>query len=183
VGGTAEIRVDARVVVATNRDLAALVRQKLFREDLFYRLSTITVELPPLRARAGDVELLAEHFVDRLNERYSFSRRLAPEAMALLRRHGWPGNVRELLHVVESAAVVCDGSDILPHHLPAALRAEAAPPPSREDAGPLPTLQEMERAHIERALHASGGHRGKAAGMLGISERSLYRKIEEYRLS
>jgi DNA-binding NtrC family response regulator len=184
VGGTAEIRVDARAVVATNRDLAALARQKLFREDLYYRLSTITVDLPPLRRRREDVDLLAEHFVSRLNERYGFSRRLGPEATALLRRYDWPGNVRELLHVVESAAVVCEGSEILPHHLPAALRVPVAPAPPRPDgAEDLPTLEEMERAHIERALRATGGHRGHAARMLGISERSLYRKIEEYRLS
>jgi len=184
VGGTAEIKVDARVVVATNRALSTLARQRLFREDLYYRLSTITVELPPLRQREGDVELLAEHFVARLNERYGFSRRLGLEAMALLRGYDWPGNVRELLHVVESAAVVCEGSEILPPHLPAALRAAAAPPPpAAEAAEPLLTLQEMERAHIERALRACGGHRGHAARMLGISERSLYRKLEEYRLS
>ena len=184
VGGTAEIKVDARVVVATNRDLATLARQQMFREDLYYRLSTITVELPPLRQRPGDVELLAEHFVARLNERHVSSRRLAPEAMALLRGYDWPGNVRELLHVVESAAVVCDGAEILPHHLPAALRAPVAPsPPAAEAAEPLLTLQEVERAHIERALHATGGHRGNAARILGISERSLYRKLEEYRLS
>ena len=184
VGGTAEIKVDARVVVATNRALATLARQRLFREDLYYRLSTITVELPPLRQREGDVELLAEHFVARLNERYGFSRRLGPEAMALLRGYDWPGNVRELLHVVESAAVVCDGAEILPLHLPAALRPHVAPGPPRQDAAePLPTLQEVERAHIELALRASSGHRGNAARMLGISERSLYRKLEEYRLS
>ena len=184
VGGTAEIRVDARVVVATNRDLVALVRQGLFREDLYYRLSTITVELPPLRQRAGDVDLLAEHFVARLNERYSFSRRLGSEAMALLRRHDWPGNVRELLHVVESAVVVCEGSEVLPRHLPAALRAPVAPSPSGRDATEtLPTLQEAERALIERALRVTDGHRGNAARKLGISERSLYRKLEEYRLS
>ena len=131
------------------------------------------------------MDLLAEHFVARLNQRYSFSRRLGSEAMALLRRHEWPGNVRELLHVVESAVVVCEESEVLPHHLPAALRAPAAPssPPGSGPTETLPTLQEVERAHIERALHASGGHRGNAARMLGISERSLYRKIEEYRLS
>jgi two-component system response regulator HydG len=184
VGGTTEIKVDARVVVATNRDLATLARQRLFREDLYYRLSTITVELPPLRQRAGDVELLAEHFVTRLNERHQSSRRLAAEAMALLRRYDWPGNVRELLHVIESAAVVCDGAEILPHHLPAALRAAMVPsPPEAETAEPMLTLQELERTHIELALRASGGHRGNAAKMLGISERSLYRKLEEYRLS
>jgi DNA-binding NtrC family response regulator len=182
LGGTAEIRVDARVVAATNRDLAALVRQKLFREDLYYRLSTITVELPPLRERREDVELLAEHFVARLNQRYGFSRRLGPEAMALLRSHAWPGNVRELLHVVESAAVVGEGPEILPRHLPAALRGSVVPAPP-EAAEALATLQELERAHIERALRATGGHRGHAARILGISERSLYRKLEEYRLS
>jgi DNA-binding NtrC family response regulator len=104
--------------------------------------------------------------------------------MALLRRYDWPGNVRELLHVVEAAAVVCDGAEILPPHLPAALRPPAAPSPPRQDtAKPLPTLQEVERAHIELALRASDGHRGNAARTLGISERSLYRKLEEYRLS
>ena len=184
VGGTTEIQVDVRVVAATNRDLAALVRQGLFREDLFYRLSTITIELPPLRERAGDVDLLAEHFVARLNERYGFRRRIGSEALELLRRHDWPGNVRELLHVIEAAMVVCDGSEILPEHLPAALRAPAAPlPPPAGPRSRLPTLQELERAHIERALRAAGGHRGHAASTLGISERNLYRKLEEYRLS
>jgi DNA-binding NtrC family response regulator len=183
VGGTAEIRVDARVVLATNRNLPALVRQKLFREDLYYRLSTVTVELPPLRRRREDVDRLADHFVARLNERYGFSRRLGPDALALLRSYDWPGNVRELLHVVESAAVVCEGPEILPHDLPAALRIPAASPAPPDGAETLPTLQEMERAHIERALRACGGHRGNAARMLGISERSLYRKLEEYRLS
>jgi DNA-binding NtrC family response regulator len=130
------------------------------------------------------VDLLAEHFVARLNERYSFSRRLGSEAMALLRRHDWPGNVRELLHVVESAVVVCEGSEVLPRHLPAALRAPVAPSPSGRDATEtLPTLQEAERALIERALRVTDGHRGNAARKLGISERSLYRKLEEYRLS
>jgi DNA-binding NtrC family response regulator len=129
------------------------------------------------------VDLLAEHFVARLNERYSFSRRLGSEAMALLRRHDWPGNVRELLHVVESAVVVCEGSEVLPRHLPAALRAPVPSPPERDATETLPTLQEAERALIERALRATDGHRGNAARMLGISERSLYRKLEEYRLS
>ncbi|HUC44584.1 MAG TPA: sigma-54 dependent transcriptional regulator, partial [Candidatus Sulfotelmatobacter sp.] len=107
VGGTAELHVDVRVIAATNRDLTALVRQGLFREDLYYRLRTIAVEMPPLRARAGDVELLAGHFVRRLNARYGFEKRIGAEAMALLHRHPWPGNVRELLHAVEAAAILC----------------------------------------------------------------------------
>ncbi len=190
LGGTAEIRVDARVIAATNRNLGALVRQKLFREDLFYRLSTIAIELPPLRERQGDVRLLAEQSLSRLNERYGFSRRLGVEAIELLERYHWPGNVRELLHVVESAVVLCEGDEIRPEHLPSPLRSAAgapagtpAPGPSASDPpGRLPTLQELERAHVERVLRATAGHRGRAAKILGISERNLYRKLEEYGL-
>jgi DNA-binding NtrC family response regulator len=181
VGGTTEIRVDVRIVAATNRDLRSMVRQGLFREDLFYRLSTITIDLPPLRERPGDVELLAGHFMSRLNERYGFSRQIGIDALELLRRYAWPGNVRELLHVVESAAIVGEGPEVLPAHLPPAVRAPVARGPADPAVeAPLPTLQDLERAHIERALRASDGHRGRAAKILGISERSLYRKLEEY---
>jgi DNA-binding NtrC family response regulator len=120
------------VLAATNRDLPALVRQGLFREDLFYRLSTIAVEVPALRDRRGDVALLARHFVAVFNDRYGTGRRLGGDALALLERHDWPGNVRELQHAVEAAMVVCDGDEILPGHLPRAL---ARPPPPVAVAG------------------------------------------------
>jgi DNA-binding NtrC family response regulator len=183
VGGTAEIRVDVRILAATNRDLPAMVKQGLFREDLFYRLSTIAVEVPPLRRRPGDVARLARHFVAVLNERYGTARSLGERALALLERHDWPGNVRELQHAVEAAMVVCDGEEILPRHLPRAL-GEAPPPVPAAEAGPasLPTLEEVERAHVERALRAADGHRAQAAKILGISERNLYRKLREYGL-
>jgi len=181
VGGTKEIRVDVRVIAATNRDLPAMVRQGLFREDLYYRFSTIRIETPPLRERSGDVALLAEHFVRRLNERYGFSKRLAPETLQRLERHAWPGNVRELMHVVESAFVICDGTQIQTEHLPAAIGAVAGPPGGGAGDA-LPTLRDLEREHIERVLRASGGHRGNAARILGISERNLYRKIAEFGL-
>jgi DNA-binding NtrC family response regulator len=183
VGGTAEIRVDVRVLAATNRDLATMVRQGLFREDLYYRLSTITIALPPLRERQEDMEPLAEHFVSLLNDRYGFRKRMGADALEILRRHDWPGNVRELLHAIEAAMVVCEGSEILPEHLPASLK--APPPPSTQDpevGDRLPTLEEMEREHIERVLRATGGHRGNAARILGISERNLYRKLRGYGL-
>ena len=191
VGGTAEIHVDVRVIAATNRDLPSMVRQGRFREDLYYRLSTIAIELPPLRERAGDVELLATHFTRKFNERYGFSKRIAPGTLEVLRCHSWPGNLRELLHAIEAAMVVCNGSGILPAHLPEALRESVAAsravpaegaPGSAGEPGRLLTLQEVERARIERALSAAGGHRGKAAKILGISERNLYRKLQEYRL-
>ncbi|MEI6668827.1 MAG: sigma-54 dependent transcriptional regulator [Acidobacteriota bacterium] len=186
VGGTSEIHVDVRVLAATNRDLPAMVKQGLFREDLYYRLSTITIETPPLRKRAADIDLLAGHFVGRLNERFGFQKRMSPEAAGILRRHEWPGNVRELLHVVEAAMIVCEGAEILAEHLPASIRALApaggAPLVPAAAPGPLPTLEALERAHIESALRATDGHRGSAAKMLGISERNLYRKLREYGL-
>jgi DNA-binding NtrC family response regulator len=184
VGGTTEVRVDVRVLAATNRDLPAMVRQGLFREDLFYRLSTITLKTPPLRERRTDVDLLAGHFVAGLNDRFGCRKRIGAEASELLRRHDWPGNVRELQHAVEAAMIVCEGAEILPEHLPAALRASPAAAPSSPpgDDTHLPTLEELERAHIELALRRTDGHRGNAAKILGISERNLYRKLREYHL-
>ncbi len=193
VGGTREIQVDVRVLAATNRDLSAMVRQGLFREDLYYRLSTIAVEVPSLRARGTDIELLAQHFVTVLNERFGSNKRISREAFELLRRHRWPGNVRELLHVIESALLLCDGECVTPEDLPAALRRPT--PPSRESITtppstpstpqapePLPTLEEAEREHIRVALQAAQGHRANAARILGISERNLYRKLREHNL-
>jgi len=183
VGGTSEIQVDVRVLAATNRDLTRLVSQGRFREDLFYRLSTITIELPPLRKRLGDVELLARHFNTRLNERYDIHKTIGAEAMELLRCHSWPGNVRELLHAIEAAVIVCDGSEITPADLNPAIRGNA-PVAARESSEPdeLPSLQQVEQDHIARVVRATDGHRGNAARILGISERNLYRKLKEYRL-
>ena len=185
VGGTNEIRVDVRVLAATNRDLRAMVNKGLFREDLFYRMSTITVEIPPLRKRSGDVEMLARHFLAILNERYGSEKALGESALDALGRYSWPGNVRELLHAVEAAAVVCEGAEIAAEHLPQPVRNGAATGSAvapMTDGGRLPTLIEMELIHIRRALEASRGHRGNAAKILGISERNLYRKLKEYRL-
>jgi DNA-binding NtrC family response regulator len=184
VGGTAEIHVDVRILAATNRDVSSMVRQCLFREDLFYRLSTITVEVPPLRARGTDVELLAQQFVATLNERFGSSKRISEEALQLLRGHNWPGNVRELLHVVEAAMVLCEGTCILPEHLPATFRNSRVAMASSfsSNGASLPTLEQAEREHIQLALEASNGHRGNAARILGISERNLYRKLHEHGL-
>ncbi len=179
VGGTAEIHVDVRIIAATNRDLEAMVRQNLFREDLFYRLRTITLSLPPLRERHGDIALLAERFLDVLNGRFGTRKRIGPAAVRALEQHTWPGNVRELLHAVEAAMVVCDGPELLPEHFPTLPRAPAV---AVGTDGPPLTLQEMERAHIAAVLRSTGGHRGRAAQALGISERNLYRKLKEYDL-
>jgi DNA-binding NtrC family response regulator len=181
VGGTAEVRVDVRVLAATNRDLRAMVRQGQFREDLYYRMSTITLEIPQLRSRGSDIALLARHFVAVLNERFESSTRISDAALEVCQLHDWPGNVRELLHAIESAMVVCEGHEILPEHLPPTVRgAYLAEPAATPDRGErLPTLDEMERSHIRMALEACHGHRGNAAKILGISERNLYRKLHE----
>lgn len=179
VGGTSEVHVDVRVLAATNRDLPAMIRQQQFREDLYYRMSTISIELPPLRKRGSDVELIANYCVGIMNERFQSSKRIGDETLRLLRGHTWPGNVRELLRAVEGAMVMCEGQEILPSHLPPAVRNSNG----GENAGksaPFSTLDLLEKNHIQRALELSGGHRGNAARMLGLSERSLYRKMNEF---
>jgi len=183
VGGTAEIRVDVRILAATNRDLPAMVKQGLFREDLYYRLSTIILTLPPLRERGGDVDLLANHFVTLLNARHGRHRPLSAETLAVLRLHDWPGNVRELLHAIERALVVADGEEVRPGDLPRAIRSGPDPASAGASPGALPSLEELERAHIERVLRAVDGHRSSAARILGISERNLYRKLKSYGIS
>jgi DNA-binding NtrC family response regulator len=182
VGGTTEVHVDVRVLAATNRDLTAMVRQGQFREDLYYRMSTISLEVPALRQRGPDVELLARHFVAVMNERFASSKRIGGAALEVLRRHSWPGNVRELLHAVEGAMVVCEGEEVLPEHLPQSVRAGVGKDPlggERNGTGKIPTLDELQRDHIRLAMQVSEGHRGNAARLLGISERNLYRKLRE----
>jgi DNA-binding NtrC family response regulator len=128
--------------------------------------------------------LLARHFATVLNERFGSKKQIGEAALQLLCRHNWPGNVRELLHVVEAALVLCEGLEVLPEHLPVALR-NPKPTPSlayQSTQEPLPTLQEAELIHIRRAIDISKGHRGNAAKLLGISERNLYRKLREHRL-
>ena len=185
VGGTSEVRVDVRVLAATNRDLPSLVRQGLFRDDLYYRLSTITLRLPPLRQRGADIDRLAQHFVSVLNDRFSLQKRIGPEALDVLRKRRWPGNVRELVHVIEAAMLVCDGPEITPMHLPADVLAAgsgAGIVTPMVPGGQMPTLEAVERAHVESVLAAVNGHRGHAARILGISERNLYRKLRGYQL-
>jgi transcriptional regulator with PAS, ATPase and Fis domain len=185
VGGTSEVRVDVRVLAATNRDLPSLVRQGLFRDDLYYRLSTITLRLPPLRQRGADIDRLAQHFVSVLNDRFSLQKHIGPQALDALRTHRWPGNVRELVHVIEAAMLVCDGPEITPMHLPADVLAAgsgAGIVTPMVPGGQMPTLEAVERAHVESVLAAVNGHRGHAARILGISERNLYRKLRGYQL-
>ena len=181
LGGTEEITVDVRVVAATNRDLRQAIARGHFREDLFYRLATFTVEIPPLRERREDVGLLVEHFTERVNARFSLAKRFSAEAVDALVRYDWPGNVRELLHTVEQTVVLCDSEVIALADLPPPICASAAEPAGEAGVGEMLTLREVERRHIFSVLAKVGGNRAQAARILGTSERTCYRLLEKYR--
>ena len=179
VGSTQAVTIDARVIAATHRDLALLIRQGAFREDLYYRLNVISVPLPPLRERREDVPLLAEHFLARFAERQGRALRLGADAMDRLLRYAWPGNVRELENAMERAAILAAGDVVtagdLPPHVSAGLALGQAPAP---DAAR--TLAEAERALIVQAVERAGGNHSRAAESLGIGRTTLWRKLKEY---
>ncbi|MDI6711361.1 MAG: sigma-54 dependent transcriptional regulator [Thermoanaerobacterales bacterium] len=186
VGGTKSIRVDVRLLAATNKDLEELVREGLFREDLYFRLNVVSIRVPPLRERKEDIPLLVDHYLKTL-ERSSGKTitGFSPEAMSLLTGYDWPGNVRELKNVCERVMVMATGPVIMPEDLPYNLR-----PEGRETtAGGRwnnKTLKEIvadvERTVILRALREHNGNRSRAAEALGINRRSLYAKLKEYGL-
>jgi DNA-binding NtrC family response regulator len=174
VGGTQKVEVDVRILAATNRDLEARVKEGLFRADLFYRVNAIAVELPPLRERVVDVPLLARQFLKHFGRANPPS--LAPDALDLLGRYPWPGNVRELRNVMERAVLLAQGPQIRAVDLPLQLPGHPPTPIS----SPAVSLAELERRHIETVLHNTNWHQGKAASTLGISSKTLYRKMREY---
>ncbi len=174
VGGTKEIQVDVRIVAATNRNLEELMKKGFFRTDLYYRLSTVRMEVPPLRDRREDVLVLAQHFLDRCNVRYGRATRFSPQVKQALATYAWPGNVRELLHAVERAVILADEGTIGVEHLPPEIRSMRPGTPSR-----FRPLREVEEEYILEVLAAMGGNRQSTAAVLGISERTLYRKLKE----
>jgi DNA-binding NtrC family response regulator len=178
VGGMADIHVDVRVIAATNRSLEAMMRQSQFREDLFYRLDVFALHIPPLRERREDIPLLVEHFIRHSSIVSKRDVSVSPAAMQVLQRYHWPGNVRELENVIERALILCDSTVIESEHLPLGMRLEPTPLGLADD-GRLTTLEEVERRHIRRVLAECQGHRQRAAKILGISERNLYRKLKE----
>jgi DNA-binding NtrC family response regulator len=176
VGGTRRRTVDMRLVAATNRDLAEAIRANQFRQDLYYRINTITVLLPPLRERREDISPLVQHFLEQTAV-YG-QKRVSREALDALLRYDWPGNVRELQHAIERAVILCTGDEIQPEDLPADVRSGQAA------SGPASgSLEEMERQHIITTLKQVSGHRAKAAALLGIDPKTLYRKILSYGIS
>jgi two-component system response regulator AtoC len=184
LGDTADRSVDLRVVAATARDLAEEVRAGRFREDLFYRLNVLTIELPPLRARREDVLILAEHFLDRECARLGKPRlELAPDARRALLEYSWPGNVRELENAVERAVVLAEGDRIGVGDLPGRIVAGRDPIKAFLASGEISlkkTGRFVEETLIRRALDETGGNRTAAAKLLEISHRTLLYKIKEY---
>jgi transcriptional regulator with PAS, ATPase and Fis domain len=176
LGGHRKITVDVRIVAATNQDLEAAVREGRFRKDLFHRLSQFQLRVPPLRERPEDVLALAEHFLRLKSPEMHFS----PEALRALQSHSWPGNIRELRNVIAKVAMLASGKEIGASDVTAELSAD-----QQKTNIPVPSgdLQDMERQMVLKALENTGGHRAKAAEQLGISRRTLSRKLGEYKIT
>ena len=186
VGGNRTFKVDVRIVAATHRDLRKKLGDGSFREDLYYRLNVIEVHIPPLRERAGDISLLAHHFLAKFAKANQKDvRQLSDDAIAMLLRHPWPGNVRELENAIERAVVLTDQPVLTPDHFPT-LRRVASDPASVTPGKPAPlgipgsTLAELEREAILRTLEAVGGSTSRAAHLLQISTRKIQYKLKEY---
>ncbi|AUX44644.1 uncharacterized protein SOCE26_061100 [Sorangium cellulosum] len=188
IGGTQEIELDVRVVCATHRDLQAEVAAGRFRQDLYYRISTFVLRVPPLRERRAEIALLAHRFARQVAERMGErAPRFGPAAMQVLEAHVWPGNVRELRNAVEHAVVLAEGGVVEVEHLPASVTggdaapASAGAPGALAEGGPMPArLAELEKKSIEEALAAEGYNQTRAAKRLGISRRALLYKLEKY---
>jgi two-component system response regulator PilR (NtrC family) len=192
VGGLEEMQADIRVIAATNQDLSKLVADGKFREDLFYRINVIPIQLPPLRERSEDIPLLADHFLAKFREQMGKKiAAISHEAMALMRRYAWPGNIRELENTIERAVALEHTPTVLPDSLPPAIRGEGA----RASAGApaadaLPEsgfdleahVKEIERGYIAEALKRAGGVQVRAAELLGMSFRSFRYYVKKYNL-
>jgi DNA-binding NtrC family response regulator len=178
LGGHRKITVDVRVVAATNQDLELAVKEGRFRKDLFHRLSQFQLRVPPLRERPEDIVALARHFLSLKAADKTFAR----DALAALQAHPWPGNIRELRNTVAKLAMATENRQIAGAEVAAALSGESAVANHASGAVPLGNLENMEEQMIIRALEQTGGHRGHAADQLGISRRTLSRKLREYEI-
>lgn len=195
LGATAPVKADVRIIAATHRDLDRLVQEGAFRQDLYYRLNVVRLQLPPLRERREDIPLLVEHFIRTLSLRTGKEiTGVTPEVMEVLMRHDFPGNVRELENILEHAFVLCRGGLIGLEHLPAEVRsgggagpagvaASAEVPSAAGGASGSASLAELERRAIESALRKHGGNRAAAARELGIHRTTLWRKMRRYGLA
>jgi len=182
VGGTDSVKVDVRVIAATNKELPTLVADGRFREDLFYRLSVVTIVLPPLRERREDIPVLAGHFLQAFRDvNAQAPRSISPEALALLVAYDWPGNVRELQHAIERVAALTTNPVLLPADLPPKLVGAVREAASTE--APALGLTDVVKDHIRRVLKVAGWNKKLAAELLGIHRRTLYRLTKRHGIS
>jgi DNA-binding NtrC family response regulator len=187
VGSEKAMKVDVRVVAATNRNLDKEVEQGRFRKDLFYRLNVLKLEMPPLREHREDIPALAEHFLSLLRSRVATpADRFSSQALDLLKAHDWPGNVRELKNAIERSLYVCDGEEILSEHLVGLEedgRSEDLDDVPASEAGPLDQeIERLERSRIAEVLERHRWNRSRAAAELGIARKTLLAKIRKYGL-
>jgi DNA-binding NtrC family response regulator len=183
VGGSTDLRVDVRVIAATNRNLEQEVRERHFREDLYYRLNVFPIVLAPLRERAEDIPLLVHYYVDSYNREFRKQvRRVSPAAMERLTTYGWPGNIRELRNAVERAMLLAEGDELLPAHFPLSSGALVR----LNETVPLPpngiNLEELERSLVVQALERSRWNQTKAATLLGLNRDQIRYRIEKFAL-
>jgi DNA-binding NtrC family response regulator len=183
VGASRVVHVNVRVIAATNRDLAQMVEENSFRQDLLFRLNVLQVPIPPLRERREDLPLLVSHFLRLVQERGGGLAQITPGAIALLAAQPWPGNVRELENTIERLALNARGGTIDADDLPPTLR-EATPLPAQQSAlfDDLPSLEELEKRYLKHVLAAAKGNRSRAAEILGVDRRTLYRMAERFGL-
>ena len=181
LGSNETIKVDVRIVSATHRDLRARIAAGLFREDLYYRINTLDIEIPPLRSRGGDLPVLVQHFIKRFSNPERPTDGITWRAWNALSTYSFPGNVRELMHTIQHAVLLAGGGKIDFEHLPATIRGEA-PVVVRPQAPPMAplgiALKQFERAYLIRALAESDEKKGKAADSLGISRKNLWEKLK-----
>jgi DNA-binding NtrC family response regulator len=181
VGATEPIPIDTRIIAATNRDLDEEIARGHFRSDLFYRLNVIALEIPPLRKRREDIQMLAESFLQQVAvTRNEETKKLTPEAVEQLQSYNWPGNVRELENAIERAVILASNGVITPSSLPDKIREQKAEPLVAERAATNPSLEAIERAYIMWVLGSEGGNKSRAAETLGIDPSTLYRKLTRF---
>ena len=184
LGGTETIQVDVRLIAATHKDLEAMIKEGSFRQDLYFRLSVVPVNLPPLRERSVDIPELAIHFLKRFAEKNRKDiKDIHPEALNLLMQYDWPGNIRELENSIERAVILCLGEQITPQELPPHLLSEDVRQLRTSQERENFTLRDMEREVIRTTLEKTGHNKSQAAKQLGVARQTLLNKIKEYGLS
>jgi DNA-binding NtrC family response regulator len=176
VGGVRDVRVDVRVICATNRDLYQMVQEERFRRDLYYRINVVSFTLPPLRERPEDIPVLAKYFGAHSPVARKRDIRFSRETLSVLKAYSWPGNVRELQNVIERSLILAEGDEVKAEDLPSSIHQGQSL--TEQLTQQRPTLAELEKSYISRLLEEFGGHRARVAQLLGISERTLYRKLK-----